>query len=170
MTGHQNLGDASETTWVRQQIMVTLREISGNQPVQGVTSLAKGADQEFAHALLTLNWGFVVIIPCQRYETTFETEADLASYHVLLGKADRVQTLTYPEPSQDAFFAAGTKIVDEADYMIAVWDGRPARGRGGTGDIVEYASAQGVPLTHINPITREVHERRSHGGEETGIH
>lgn len=32
------------------------------------------------------------------------------------------------------------------DRLIAVWDGRPARGYGGTADLVAYARGLGVPV------------------------
>jgi hypothetical protein len=35
--------------------------------------------------------------------------------------------------------------------MIAVWDGAPPRGRGGTAEVVHLAVASGVPVIHINP-------------------
>lgn len=36
------------------------------------------------------------------------------------------------------------------------WDGKPARGKGGTADIFLYASRKGVPLIHINPLNQSV--------------
>ena len=29
-----------------------------------------------------------------------------------------------------AFFEAGKRVVDESDWLVAVWDGQPARGLG----------------------------------------
>jgi hypothetical protein len=37
------------------------------------------------------------------------------------------------------------------DRLLAVWDGRPARGVGGTADIVEYARLSRVPVDIIWP-------------------
>ena len=34
--------------------------------------------------------------------------------------------------------------------MIFVWDGKPAAGIGGTGDVVDYARALGKPLIVID--------------------
>jgi len=49
---------------------------------------------------------------------------------------------------------AGEKIVEEADIVVAVWDGKPAAGLGGTADIVEYARELEKPLIWINPLDR----------------
>jgi nucleoside 2-deoxyribosyltransferase len=43
-------------------------------------------------------------------------------------------------------------MVDHADFIIAVWDGRSS----GTGKTVQYAQRQGKPVTIINPKTMSV--------------
>jgi hypothetical protein len=40
-------------------------------------------------------------------------------------------------------------LTDQADYIIAVWNGKPS----GTGKTVQYAQQQGKPVRVINPIT-----------------
>ncbi|WP_286928888.1 MULTISPECIES: hypothetical protein [Aeromicrobium] len=42
-------------------------------------------------------------------------------------------------------------ISDPAHHLIAVWDGKPSGGRGGTNDIVERRRANGQPVTIIWP-------------------
>ena len=41
--------------------------------------------------------------------------------------------------------AASTSMVDEADDLFALWDGKPARAYGGTADLVAYAREHGTP-------------------------
>jgi hypothetical protein len=43
------------------------------------------------------------------------------------------------EAREDAYARAGHAIVDASDVLVALWDGKPARGRGGTAEIVQYA-------------------------------
>lgn len=38
-----------------------------------------------------------------------------------------------------------------ADQLIVVWDGQPARGYGGTADVVAYADRVGVPVRIVWP-------------------
>ncbi|MCA1708813.1 MAG: hypothetical protein LC808_38260, partial [Actinobacteria bacterium] len=52
----------------------------------------------------------------------------------------------YDSPSEDAFFAAGRRVVDLSDVVVAVWDGMEAKGKGGTGDVVTYARDNGIPV------------------------
>jgi hypothetical protein len=51
-------------------------------------------------------------------------------------------------------------MVDVSDIVVALWDGEPARGRGGTADIVAYARAMAKPLLVVNPATGMVSEER----------
>ena len=47
----------------------------------------------------------------------------------------------------EAYEQAGRYIVEHSDVLLAVWDGLPARGRGGTAEIVAWArdSDSGLP-------------------------
>jgi hypothetical protein len=47
--------------------------------------------------------------------------------------------------------AASKLMIDTADELYAVWDGRPARGYGGTADVVAYAHELGKPVHIIWP-------------------
>ena len=57
---------------------------------------------------------------------------------------------------EDCYLAAGHRVVELSDLMLAVWDGSPAKGKGGTADVVAYAVRRGVPLFHINPASHVV--------------
>jgi hypothetical protein len=45
----------------------------------------------------------------------------------------------------------GPPMVDQADELYAVWDGKPARSFGGTADVVAYAREHGTPVRVIWP-------------------
>ena len=69
----------------------------------------------------------------------------------MLKAAHAVTRLDYAEPSEEAFLAAGTSVVDNCEALIAVWDGKPARGLGGTADIVRYARDSGKAVRIVWP-------------------
>ena len=46
---------------------------------------------------------------------------------------------------------ASLDMFNRADRLVAVWDGEPARGYGGTADIVEAARDRELPITVIWP-------------------
>ena len=155
ITGHQNLGDAETVAWV----MTSLKNaIVQNNVQHGFTSLAIGADQLFAQILHDKNIPYTAVLPCREIEKTFKTSVDLENYRRLLKNATEVETLDFIEPSESAFFEAGKRVVDLADIVIAVWNGQPAKGLGGTADAVKYAFFRKKCVLHINPITQQVVE------------
>jgi hypothetical protein len=123
-------------------------------PLVGVTSLAIGTDQVFAALVLELGGAIHAVLPFAEIERTFAPE-DLPVYRELARHAD-LEILTTPGGDEDSYLAAGHRVVDLSDTLVAVWDGRPAKGKGGTGDIVAYTRKRGVPLIHMNPATRTV--------------
>ena len=46
--------------------------------------------------------------------------------------------------------AAGHAVLEQSDVLIAVWDGAPARGRGGTAAMVVEAWRRRVPVLHLS--------------------
>ena len=49
------------------------------------------------------------------------------------------------------FESAGLTMLAQSDILVAVWDGKPADGRGGTGQIVEEAARRGAPIVVVDP-------------------
>ena len=150
VTGHQDLGDATE--WCRASISFAVGRIG---PTAGYTSLAVGADQLFAECLIHSAIPFIAVVPCSQYESTF-AGASLVAYRNLLRGAVQIDVLPFREPSEEAFLSAGKRVVDSSEVLLAIWDGERARGRGGTGDIVAYSIKRGLPVLHINPVSRAV--------------
>jgi hypothetical protein len=116
----------------------------------GVCSLAVGADQLFARAVLDTGGHLHAVIPCRQYESTF-ADVELSAFLRLRDETVDVETLDYPEPSARAFLAAGRRVVDLCNVLVAAWDGREADGTGGTADAVEYARSRGVAVVNVWP-------------------
>ena len=47
------------------------------------------------------------------------------------------------------YAAAGQYLLDRADLLIALWDGQPAQGEGGTGALVAAARQRRLPIAWI---------------------
>ncbi len=148
-SGHQDL-PARGISHITQEMVAYLESVE--RPLVGLSSLAAGADQLFARIVLAAGGSLHALIPSHDYAATFRTPTDLAEYHDLLGRAARVRRLAFATPDEDAFLAAGHAVVDEADALLAVWDGLPARGLGGTADIVAYAEGLGRTVTVVWPV------------------
>ena len=151
VTGHHNLPyDAVD--FVTQGIRDLLER---HDRIDGYSSLAAGADQIFATEVLTAGGRLHVVIPSADYDTTLDGE-DLVLYNQLLASAFETTQLHFGAPGEDAYEAAGRWIATESELLIAVWDGQPARGRGGTADTVAYARALDREVNVIWPdgVTR----------------
>ena len=144
VTGHQGLTVETESK-ARAEIDEILKSHDG---IVGVTSLAEGADQVFAQAILDRAGQLEVVIPCDGYETTFDNAEDRRRFQHLKSMARAVTHLDFDEPSEEAFMAAGRFVVDRSEIVIAVWNGRAAAGLGGTGDVVEYAKGKSK-IVHV---------------------
>jgi hypothetical protein len=146
LTGHQKMPAVARDHAERE-----LRTLIARHPgITGLTCLAAGADQLFARILLEAGNTLHAVIPSCGYERTFNAE-DLATYRDLYAAAAEVTVLDFAGPGEHAYHAAGIYIVEHCDLLAAVWDGRPAQGLGGTGDVVAYARAVGRPVVTFWP-------------------
>ncbi|HYA78876.1 MAG TPA: SLATT domain-containing protein, partial [Candidatus Nitrosopolaris sp.] len=75
-------------------------------------------------------------------------------------KATHVEEVTGEESPGRAYMEAGILTVDRADIMVVVWNGKPAAGVGGTGDVVAYTRELGKPLVIIDPDSGQITEER----------
>jgi hypothetical protein len=155
VTGHRDLSEATRGL-VAAAIAIQLERFAS---IEGVSSLAEGADQVFAEQVLRAGGALTAVIPSAGYPHSFETSLGAAAYHRLRAQATEVIELPFEAPSDEAYLAAGRQVVGLADVLLAVWDGAPSRGVGGTADVVAFAGEQGVPTTVVWPPGA----RRHHG-------
>jgi hypothetical protein len=150
VTGHQHR-EGVDWAWMTHRLNITLDGLQ--LPLEGWTSLAAGADQVFANAILVRGGTLVAVIPIVQYERFFTRPEDLQEYRRLHDASQRVIQLDDPE-SNRAFLSAGRRIVEECTLVFAIWDGKPSRDVGGTGDIVAYAQSLGRTIYAFNPVER----------------
>jgi hypothetical protein len=117
-----------------------------------VSPLADGADQVAAEAALGLGYRLHAVLPFARkdYRGDLIGEDAQKRFDTLLGQSDSCLELPGDrEDIFDAYVMVGRATIAHCDVLIAVWDGLKARGRGGTGEVVELAIARGTPVVHI---------------------
>lgn len=154
ITGHQRLPHDDDWMWVKDEMNKIIKELPAK--VTGVTSLAAGADQLFADLILKNDGMIYVVVPFEGYEESFEELEDRNRYNDMRGLGMKIEVLPRKTSDEESYLAAGQKVVELSNVMIAVWNGKPAAGLGGTADIVDYALQKNVQLYHINPLTRTV--------------
>lgn len=147
ITGHQRLPD-SVLDYVRSSVA---SELKRNMPgLRGVSCLAAGSDQIFADELVGIGGELVAVVPSLGYEMTFDMP-ERTHYRELLASAVEVVRLGFPEPTEEAYMAAGAEVVRRCDQLVAVWDGQRSRGLGGTADVVAFARDLGKPVIIVWP-------------------
>jgi hypothetical protein len=134
-----------------------------------VSTLADGADTIAAKAALDLGYALDVPLPfaLADYEKEFSSDAaaghiPLQDFRTLVGKARSVlqlpgQRRTRADTKQQgdlkenrAYEAAGLTVLNQADILLAIWDGEGSRGRGGTAEMVAEAARQRIPIIHVD--------------------
>lgn len=130
----------------------------GSRPIEVrlITSLADGVDALASEVALARQWPVDTILPFPRAEYARDfLDGDGLSDHQRLLAASRAVFELPGERKADgdgaAYERAGRVTLAQSDILLAVWDGRPPRGRGGTGQIVAEAVLQGLPVILIDP-------------------
>jgi hypothetical protein len=146
-SGHRGL-NAATASLVDRAIRDALAANAAD--LTGLSCLADGADHIFARAIADLGGRLEVVIPAERYRDGLP-EAARPGFDELVALATGVHRMPFREPSEWSYMAAGKFLIDHADRLYAVWDGKPARGYGGTADVVGYARERGIPVHVIWP-------------------
>lgn len=147
VSGHR-WRDGADWDWVRAKIEEI---VAGTRNVVGYTSLASGADQIFAETILAHRRPLVAVVPYCRGRIELE-DAERSAFDRLFARADKIVDVEGPT-ADEAFLTAGKYVADGVDKMVFVWDGEPARGKGGTADIVAYAAQKRISGIILDPIT-----------------
>ncbi|MEW9529437.1 hypothetical protein [Microbispora sp. NPDC049125] len=147
VTGHRDLSPATADL-VGSAIHEQLARHAPD--IVGVTCLAPGADQIFAERVLGLGGALVAIVPARRYGRCLPA-GHRPAFHRLLRRARKVVRLPYEHPTPATYEAANEALLAGVDLLLAVWDGAPARGRGGTADVVEDARQRSIEVRILWP-------------------
>jgi hypothetical protein len=125
----------------------------GSAPVV-ISSLAEGADREVASAILArpgATLEVVLPLPADEFAADFASDASRREFGSLIARAasvdiidvvDVVDVVDHPAGRDDreaAYERAGHEVVRRCDVLVAIWDGAPSRGRGGTADVIQHA-------------------------------
>ena len=146
-----------------------------------ISPLADGADRIVATHLMGKPYYAKLQVPLPYYKDDYEEsflgdtkiakDKSKKEFNDLLEKAFLVEELQnivkpckktgkeyveYEEKINLAYLNMGQHIVDECDILIAIWDGKKAKGIGGTGEVVAYAKKKKRSILYINPDSLEI--------------
>ena len=138
---------------------------AGAPMMRVISPLASGADRLVAEVGLDLGYTLYVPMPFARdqYETDFKhpeasppatDDDDLGRFEKLFERAGEEWLALDGDPDGRnrayGYENVGRFVVRHSDVLIALWDGQPAVGRGGTAEIIYYAATNGVPVWWIH--------------------
>lgn len=138
---------------------------------RAVSPLAEGADRLVAKTILKREGADLVAplpFPRERYLQDFASEDSRSEFMKLYAQAV-FHTVVKEEAGvtdADRYRQGGESVVDHSDVLIALWDGLPPKGVGGTAAIVEYAhggsldGGTAVPSRLLPGRTRDADRRR----------
>ena len=149
--GHRDLSttDKAIAKAVRRECRL-LRKKHRDSPFLVLSGLAEGADRLIAGiAMEELGAALIAVLPFPAADfcADFKTEASRQEFLSFIGRSSATFDVHLPSDEQwkqpggmrDAQYArVGALIAEQSQILLALWDGRPARGVGGTADVVGW--------------------------------
>ncbi|MGW7583211.1 hypothetical protein ACWGKU_30600 [Kitasatospora sp. NPDC054768] len=148
ITGHRGLTAELEAQ-VRQLLEDALPS-EDPSTLTVVSCIADGPDSWLAELALKRGGRLEVIVPADQYRDGLPARHHPV-YDRLFNSATAVHRTGHLESDETAHLAGGELLIDHIDKLVAVWDGLPARGQGGTADVVAHARRRGVPVEVLWP-------------------
>ncbi len=155
-TGHRQLADdVGAAAVIRASLEMLRRETPGEWIA--LSSIANGGDRLFVREARSLGLSWHAILPLPRAEFAQDfTPGEWAAVEATLETADHLRVLGDVVDRDEGYLDCGIETVNECDVLLAVWDGHPPRGKGGTADVVQYAMSIGKPVVIVDALTHEV--------------
>lgn len=137
---------------LRKQI---IRLIEEEKVTHFISGMALGVDMYAAEIVLDLKKTYPCItlesaIPCETQANKWNT-AMRERYYEIASQCDK-ETMLQTKYTPNCMEKRNRYMVDHADYIIAVWDGKPS----GTGNTVKYAQKHEKEIILIDPSTLTV--------------
>lgn len=203
VTGHRKIDSADSrlVETVRGELL-RLQKLYPHSPFVMVSGLAEGADRLVARlAKETLAAKLIGILPFPEaeYRKDFKAAESQKEFSDFLQQAQAVVVAPQREEAAAViaggaarnrqYARAGAYVVENCQVLIALWDGQPARGVGGTGDVVQWRLTGELPvelscspeprnvlwpkpatrLIHINPATCQVKYQEADAGPDAAL-
>jgi hypothetical protein len=155
-TGHRTLSDEAKC---RKAILEYLeqRKASTSALVYGISSVAAGGDLVFAESCLQLALPLCVLLPLPVEE--FRKDFDAISWsraERILRQAASIEVTGGNQSREECYYECGIETVQRCRLLLALWDGGPAQGLGGTENVVSFARGIGKMVVWLHSMTGAV--------------
>ncbi|MGB9408659.1 MAG: hypothetical protein WCA89_14065 [Terracidiphilus sp.] len=155
-TGHRTLDDEAKC---RKSIFDFLEQQKASLSglVYGISSVAAGGDLLFAESCIQLALPLCVLLPlpAEEFRKDFDKEG-WSRAEQILSKAASIEVTGGDQPREECYYECGIETVQQSQLLLALWNGEPSQGLGGTEDIVSFARGFGKPVVWLHSTTGEV--------------
>ncbi len=155
-TGHRALVDEAQC---RKSILEFLeqRRKTALGLVYGISSVAAGGDLLFAESCIQLGLPLRVLLPLpmDEFRKDFDENSWLRAEQVLR-KAASVEVVGGNQARDACYYECGIETVLQSRLLLALWNGGPSQGLGGTEDVVSFARGLGRPVIWLHTETGDV--------------
>lgn len=143
-TGHRptKLGGYGQAEFDR-LVCIALDYLKKERPDKVISGMALGWDIALAHATISIEIPLIAAIPFIGQESRWWKESK-KRYKYLLSKAEDIN-ISSPGFAYESFQIRNEWMVDNADMMLAMWDGS----EGGTYNCIQYAKEKKVDITNL---------------------
>jgi hypothetical protein len=169
-TGHRHHIDESRIRPALEQALTGVMQLAGACGGQAelYTSIAEGSDTLCVEIARQHGMPTHLLLPLveEEFMKDFTSQAAWQRSQRQIEMArrspgvDSLDVVAGESRRPDCYYNQGMHMLEASDVLIAVWDGKPAKGTGGTSDVVKKAITIGTPVVYINPVTAEI---RRHG-------
>ncbi len=153
ITGHRALRQIQPIKTGIHQILIKIDHEFQEKEWQIFSLLAEGADRLVVHSTLEYKPSARLIIPLPfsipEYINDFSSQESKNEFYQLF---DLAYEVIEPEPvstRDSAYLSAGIQMLDRANVLVALWDGKSAKKIGGTGNLVDLARQRRLPIAWL---------------------
>jgi hypothetical protein len=152
ITGHRALTAVDGLAEAIDGVLDQIERAWPNRPLTAISPLAEGSDRLVVRLILARpNAKLIVPLPMteEEYLSDFASASSRAEFFSLLAQADTIIRFP-PAPTRPAAYeTAGRYIIDHCQVLVALWNGEPPQGKGGTGAVVAWARSRQRALAWI---------------------
>jgi hypothetical protein len=152
VTGHRTLQNPNPIIAGVDKTLQAIKKIFENESIVILSPLAEGADRIIAERALAIDGTKLIAVlpmPVEVYLEDFQSPISIKEFQGLLELADEIIELPRIINREESYRNVGKYLVAHCDVMIAIWDGQPARGPGGTAEVVALARDRNLPVAWI---------------------
>ena len=183
VTGHRNI-DMTDKALIK-RITTEIRHIKKVHKASNfviLSGLAEGADRLVAQiAIKELQAQLIAVlaVPEEFFLMDFADDRSKRAFKSYLKRSRTIITAPllskkawqdYTASRNNQYAWIGAFIARHSNYLLAIWDGKPARGRGGTAEVVRWFKGGRIPKLMLTDIIKQARKAGVKKRDKRSVH